>query len=63
MNSPLLVNKPPHKVHFDPTILSPKLLCGETKQGFMTAEFKEEKILIDPFSHDHQGIQQVRLLL
>jgi hypothetical protein len=63
MNSPLLVNKPPHGVHFDPTILSPKLLCGETIQGFMTAEFKEERMLVEHFSRDHQGIRQIRLLL
>ena len=63
MNSPLLVNQPTHGVHFDPTILSPKLLFGETIQGFMTAEFKEAKVLVDHFSRDHQSAQQIRLLL
>ena len=63
MNTPLLVNQPSRGVHFDPTILSPRLLYGETKQGFMTAEFKEAKMLVDHFSHDHQGVQQIRLLL
>lgn len=63
MNSQLLVNQPLHGVHFDPTILSPKLLCGETTQGFMTAEFKEAEMSVDRFSRDHQDVPQIRLFL
>ncbi|KAI0250862.1 hypothetical protein BJV78DRAFT_1127282, partial [Lactifluus subvellereus] len=39
MNSPLLVKQP--RMRLDPKILSPRLLHGETVQGFMTANFRQ----------------------
>ncbi|KAI0297435.1 hypothetical protein BC826DRAFT_166673 [Russula brevipes] len=64
MKSPLLVNQPPPpKLRVDRDVLSPRLLRGETMQGFMTAKFKRAKRLTDYFSHDHQSASQIRLLL
>ncbi|KAH9959519.1 hypothetical protein BJV74DRAFT_984284 [Russula compacta] len=64
MNSPLLVRRPPPpKMHLDPKILSPRLLHGESMQGFMTAKYKQGKTLVEPFTHDHQSASQIRLLL
>ena len=61
MNSPLLVHpQPSPRVHTD---LSPRLLHGETTQGFMTAEFKQAKTLVEKFVHSDLSASQVRLLL
>jgi hypothetical protein len=63
MDSPLLVDqRPPPGIHFDHKNLSPRLLYGETVQGFMTAEFKEE-MLVEKFVHRDYSPSQVRLLL
>ncbi|KAI0302836.1 hypothetical protein B0F90DRAFT_1667445 [Multifurca ochricompacta] len=60
--SPLLGNQhPPPGVHVDPKVLLPTLLHGEKVQGFMTAEFKPAKTVVEPFFHDHQTADQVRL--
>jgi hypothetical protein len=51
------------KMHTDQSVLSPRLLHGETTQGFMTADFKPARAASEPFSHDHQSARQIRLLL
>ena len=64
MDSPLLVDQLPRPgIHIDPKNLSPRLLYGETVQGFMTAEFKQAEILVDKFYHRDQSASQIRLLL
>jgi hypothetical protein len=64
MNSARLVNQPsPPKMHIDPSVLSPRLLYGETMQGFMTAHFRPARSTVERFSHDHQSASQIRLLL
>ncbi|KAF8270132.1 hypothetical protein EI94DRAFT_1572312 [Lactarius quietus] len=51
------------KVHIDQTVLSPRLLYGETTQGFMTAAFRPARSISEPFSHDYQSASQIRLLI
>jgi hypothetical protein len=64
MNSSHLVNHPlPANIHTDPSTFSPKLLHGETMQGFMTAHFRPASSTVEKFSHDHQSAAQIRLLL
>jgi hypothetical protein len=64
MNSPCLVSEPlPPNLHMDPSTFSPKLLYGETMQGFMTAHFLPARSTVENFSHDHQSAAQIRLLL
>ena len=64
MNSSRLIDQPlPPNMHIDPSIFSPKLLYGETTQGFMTAHFRPARSTAEPFSHDHQSAGQIRLLL
>ena len=64
MDTPLLVNgQPPPRIHIDQKELSPRLLYGETMQGFMTAEFKQAKTLVNRFLHHDQSAAQIRLLL
>ena len=64
MDSPLLFyQQPPPSVHLSHKDLSPRLLYGETIQGFMTAEFKQAKTLVEKFSHRDQSASQIRLLL
>ena len=64
MDSPLIVYKqPPSRIHIDHMDLCPRLLYGETIQGFMTAEFKQAKTLIENFFHRDQTASQIRLLL
>ncbi|KAI0295672.1 hypothetical protein B0F90DRAFT_1820352 [Multifurca ochricompacta] len=61
MNSSLLVEQhPPPGVHVDPKVLLPSLLHGEKVQGFMTAEFKPARTVVEPFSLDHQTADQIR---
>ncbi|KAF8270139.1 hypothetical protein EI94DRAFT_1572222, partial [Lactarius quietus] len=63
MNSSRLVNQPPPpKMHIDPNILSPRLLYGETMQGFMTANFRPARSTVERFHRDHQSASQIRLL-
>jgi hypothetical protein len=63
MNSARLVSQPsPPKMHIDPSVLSPRLLNGETMQGFMTAHFRPARSTVERFSHDHQSASQIRLL-
>ncbi|KAI9443992.1 hypothetical protein H4582DRAFT_2095349 [Lactarius indigo] len=63
MNSSRLVNQPPPpNMHIDPSILSPRLLYGETTQGFMTADFRPARATVEPFTLDHQSASQIRLL-
>ena len=64
MDTPLLVyGQPPPRIHIDQNELSPRLLYGETMQGFMTAEFKQAKTLVDKFLHHDQSAAQIRLLV
>jgi hypothetical protein len=64
MDSPLLVDqRPPSRIHFDHKSLYPRLLYGETMQGFMTAEFKQAETLVEKFCHRDQSASQIRLLL
>ena len=64
VDSSLLVHKrPSSKILVDRNVLSPRLLHGETTQGFMTAKFKRAETLTEPFSQDHQSSAQIRLFL
>ncbi|KAI9437934.1 hypothetical protein BJY52DRAFT_1381767 [Lactarius psammicola] len=64
MNSSRLVNQPsPPNVHIDPGVLSPRLLHGEKTQGFMTADLRPARVVVEPFSHDHQSASQIGLIL
>lgn len=64
MESPLLVDqRPPPGIHVDHKNLSPRLLYGETVQGFMTAEFKQAEILVEKFHDRDLSASQIRLLL
>ena len=64
MDTSLLVyGQPPPRIHIDQKELSPRLLYGETMQGFMTAEFKQAKTLVNKFHHHDQSAPQIRLLL
>jgi hypothetical protein len=62
MNSSRLVGQLSPKIHIKPSVLPPRLLHGETTQGFMTGEFKPAKATSEPFSHDYQSARQIRLL-
>ena len=61
MNSSRLVSglSTPKK-HLDQRVLSPRLLHGETTQGFMTTNFRTT---FEYFSHDHMSASQIHQLL
>ena len=64
MDSPLLVDQLPQSgIHIDHKNLLPRLLYGETVQGFMTAEFKHAETLVEKFVRRDQSASQIRLLL
>jgi hypothetical protein len=64
MDSSLIVNHPPQpKMRIDPEVLAPRLLHGETMQGFMTAKYKPAETLVETIYRDHQSASQIRLLL
>ncbi|KAH9171607.1 hypothetical protein EDB89DRAFT_1906886 [Lactarius sanguifluus] len=64
MNSSHLVSQPPPpNMHIEPSILSPRLLYGETTQGFMTANFRPARATVEPFVHDNQSASQIRPLM
>ncbi|KAH9031719.1 hypothetical protein EDB84DRAFT_1578728 [Lactarius hengduanensis] len=64
MNSSRLVSQlSPPDMHIEPRILSPRLLYGETTQGFMTADFRPARATVEPFVHDHQSASQIRTFL
>jgi hypothetical protein len=64
MEFPFLVyHQPPPSAHADHQNLPPKLLYGETMQGFMTAEFKQGEILVKNFDRRNLSAPLVRLLL
>ena len=64
MDSPLIEKqRPPSKMDIDPKVLAPRLLHGETMQGFMTARFRRAKPLVETISRDQQSAGQIRLLL
>jgi hypothetical protein len=64
INSSHLVNQvSTPKMHIDQSVLSPRLLHGETTQGFMTANFWPGRATSEPFAYDNQSARQIRLLL
>ena len=64
MNSSHLVSgQSTTKKQLDQSVLSPRLLHGETTQGFMTADFRPARATSEPFSYDCQSARQIRLLL
>ncbi|KAH9039451.1 hypothetical protein EDB83DRAFT_2411806, partial [Lactarius deliciosus] len=64
MNSSHLVSQlSPPNMHIEPSILSPRLLYGETTQGFMTADLRPARATVEPFVHDNQSASQIRSLL
>ncbi|KAH9171589.1 hypothetical protein EDB89DRAFT_1906868 [Lactarius sanguifluus] len=52
---------PPPGADVDSRAFCPALLHGEKVQGFMTTTFMPERTIIEPFSHDHQTPDQIRL--
>ena len=62
-SSRLVSERSPPKIYIDPSVLSPRLLYGETTQGFMTAHFRPVRATVERFSYDHQSASQIRLLL
>ncbi|KAN0136073.1 hypothetical protein V8E53_005933 [Lactarius tabidus] len=64
MTSPHLVAPPPQpNVQVDAGLLSPRLLCGEKTQGFMTTNSLLVKVSVEHFFRDHQSASQIRHLL
>jgi hypothetical protein len=62
MTSPLIVNQaPPPGWDTDPRAFCPALLHGEKVQGFMTTTFMPARIGVEPFAHDHQTTEQIRI--
>ncbi|KAI9444004.1 hypothetical protein H4582DRAFT_2189914 [Lactarius indigo] len=63
MSSPLIVNRaPPPGVDTDSKVFYPTLLHGEKVQGFMTTTLVPARTIEEPFSHDDQTADQIRLL-
>ena len=61
MSSPLIANQaPPPGCDIDPSVFHPVLLHGEKVQGFMTTTFLPARTNVEPFSYDHQTIEQIR---
>ncbi|KAH9023376.1 hypothetical protein EDB85DRAFT_2184321 [Lactarius pseudohatsudake] len=64
INSSHLVNQlSPPNMRIAPSILSPRLLYGETTQGFMIADIQSARVTVEPFVHDYQSASQIRTLL
>lgn len=64
MTSPLIVHQaPPEEEELDPKAFCPALLHGEKVQGFMTATFVPARTIDEPFAHDYQTADQLRLRL
>jgi hypothetical protein len=64
MPSSLIVHQaPPAEVDLDPRAFCPALLHGEKVQGFMTATFVPARTIDEPFTHDYQTADQLRLRL
>ena len=51
------------KASINKSVLSPRLLYGETTQGFMTADYKPKRTTSEAFSRENQSAAQIRLLL
>ncbi|KAH9029436.1 hypothetical protein EDB85DRAFT_2251894, partial [Lactarius pseudohatsudake] len=63
MSSPLIVKQaPPPGVDADSKAFYPTLLHGEKVQGFMTTTLVPARTIEEPFSHDDQTADQIRLL-
>ncbi|KAH7907394.1 hypothetical protein BJ138DRAFT_1014577, partial [Hygrophoropsis aurantiaca] len=45
----IVVTEPPADSSIDPSLFTPRLLFGETVQGFMTAKFHAARLISDPF--------------
>jgi hypothetical protein len=64
MFSPLIVDtSTPPKEGINPREFHPALLNGEKVQGFMTTTFIPARTVVEPFTHDNQTADQVRLRL
>lgn len=64
MTSPHLIAPPTQpNVQVDASLLSPRLLCGEKTQGFMTTNSLSVKVSVEHFFRDHQSAPQIRYLL
>lgn len=62
MASPLIVNHaPPLGWDTDSKTFCPALLHGEKVQGFMTTTFVQARMGVEPFYHDRQTAEQIRL--
>lgn len=64
ITSSRLVTPPPQpNVHVDTSLLSPRLVFGETTQGFMTTNSLSVKVSVEHFLHNHQSASQIQHLL
>ncbi|KAI9450269.1 hypothetical protein BJY52DRAFT_196728 [Lactarius psammicola] len=63
MTSPLVSQAPPPSVDTNPRTFCPALLHGEKVQGFMTTTLVSARTIAEPFAHDHQTVDQIRLRL
>ncbi|KAH9059751.1 hypothetical protein EDB87DRAFT_1577415 [Lactarius vividus] len=61
MTSPFISQVPRPGVDTNSGSFSPALLHGEKVQGFMTTTFFPARTIVEPFSHDHQTADQIRL--
>ncbi|KAH9059752.1 hypothetical protein EDB87DRAFT_1790917 [Lactarius vividus] len=63
MSSPFISQVPRPGVDTNSSSFSPALLHGEKVQGFITTTFFPARTIVEPFSHDHQTADQIRLRL
>ncbi|KAH9017733.1 hypothetical protein EDB84DRAFT_1422808 [Lactarius hengduanensis] len=63
MSSPFVSQVPRPGVDAKSTAFCPALLHGEKVQGFMTTTFFPARTIVEPFAHDHQTADQIRLRL
>ncbi|KAH9171595.1 hypothetical protein EDB89DRAFT_1906874 [Lactarius sanguifluus] len=63
MSSPFVSQVPRPGVDTNSSAFCPALLHGEKVQGFMTTTFFPARTIVEPFVHDHQTADQIRLRL
>ncbi|KAH8977860.1 hypothetical protein EDB86DRAFT_3157188 [Lactarius hatsudake] len=63
MSSPFVSQVPRPGVDANSSAFRPALLHGEKVQGFMTTAFFPARTIVEPFAHDHQTVDQIRLRL
>ncbi|KAH9171591.1 hypothetical protein EDB89DRAFT_1852099 [Lactarius sanguifluus] len=63
MSSPFISQVPRPGVDTNSSAFCPALLHGEKVQGFMTTTFFPARTIVEPFVHDHQTADQIRLRL